>query len=189
MALEITFISAERLPDALARLEKIIEESFIKAGQAFKEIREGRIYREVDPTFEAYCHRRWSVGRNYVNKLIRSSDIAIELGTQGTQMSEHAVRELIPLSDAEMRKEVVQSVLEKNPNPTREEVRIAVEEKLIQTKPADDPKVQKIVQKRQKSIATAEKAFSKWWNGFASEYSNLPLYQLEEMAIRVIQNH
>jgi hypothetical protein len=35
--------------------------SFREAGEALRDIRDRRLYRETHPTFEAYCRERWGM--------------------------------------------------------------------------------------------------------------------------------
>ena len=68
----------------LIQLENQIEQaaqSFVTLGCALKAIRDGKLYRETDKTFESYCKNRWGIGRNFANKTIAASDVAIILGT------------------------------------------------------------------------------------------------------------
>ena len=68
----------------LAELETQIQQaaqSFQILGNALKAIRDGKLYRETDKTFESYCQNRWGIGRNFANKTIAASEVAIILGT------------------------------------------------------------------------------------------------------------
>jgi hypothetical protein len=70
----------------LAELETQIKDAFYRAGQALKEIRDWRLYRNQYPTFEDYCLDRWGIARNYANKLIAASDVVQNLSTIGTHI-------------------------------------------------------------------------------------------------------
>jgi hypothetical protein len=68
----------------LAELEIQIKDAFYRAGQALKEIRDWRLYRNHYATFEDYCQDKWEIARNYANKLIAASDVVQNLSTIGT---------------------------------------------------------------------------------------------------------
>ena len=60
----------------LATLEREIDsavKSFITAGNALREIRDGRLYQETHETFEAYCKERWSFSRPRAYQLIEAA--------------------------------------------------------------------------------------------------------------------
>jgi hypothetical protein len=62
----------------LIRLESEIEwaaKSFVHIGAALQKIRDGKLYRETDGTFEEYCKNRWQMGRNLCYKLIAASEV------------------------------------------------------------------------------------------------------------------
>lgn len=70
--------------ERLRKLELAVAEgisSFVVVGEALKEIRDARLYRESHKTFEKYVDEKWSMGRNYANKLIASADVSKALGT------------------------------------------------------------------------------------------------------------
>ena len=52
---------------------------FIQTGEALATIRDGRLYRETHPSFEAYCSERWSLSRNYAHRLIQASGVITNL--------------------------------------------------------------------------------------------------------------
>jgi hypothetical protein len=56
-----------------AELEAIIEQgqkTFLKVGNALLEIRDARLYRDEQSTFEDYCQIRWNFGRVRAHQLI-----------------------------------------------------------------------------------------------------------------------
>lgn len=64
--------------DRLQRLEAIVEEgltTFIRVGNALREIRDRRLYRETHDSFNAYCQDRWGIGRHYAYRQIRASAV------------------------------------------------------------------------------------------------------------------
>lgn len=65
----------------LARHEKTIAEgmkTFKSVGLALVAIRDGRLYRETHPTFEAYLASRWGISRGRAYQLVDAARIASE---------------------------------------------------------------------------------------------------------------
>jgi hypothetical protein len=65
-------------PNGLAECEQVIEQglkSFTEVGIALMTIRDGRLYRDSYPTFEAYCEHRWGFTRQRAHQLISSSEV------------------------------------------------------------------------------------------------------------------
>ncbi len=74
----MTAISHEKT--RLDELEIVIQngmKSFYSMGEALKEIRDNRYYKEVlgFDNFEDYCSERWNIERNYAYKLISASEV------------------------------------------------------------------------------------------------------------------
>lgn len=68
----------------LTQLETTIAngmETFIDVGNALKQIRDERLYREGYETFDEYTKERWGWGKSYANNLIRVSDVDNNLAT------------------------------------------------------------------------------------------------------------
>jgi hypothetical protein len=81
----------------LERCEEIIESGlaqFVAVGKALARVRNLGLYREDYGSFETYCRRRWQMGRSYANKLISSSVVVQNLGTDVP---------ILPASEAEAR--------------------------------------------------------------------------------------
>jgi hypothetical protein len=107
----VHFQCSMTLPNArqnrATELEAIIEravteamDAFVRVGRALKEIRDDRLYKELDYTsFEEYCRERWNFGRNFANKAIRASVAADLVGTSGTQIGYKQALELASLLD------------------------------------------------------------------------------------------
>jgi hypothetical protein len=75
----------------LGQLERIIERGiseFISVGKALAEVRSSRLYREWYSTFEAYCRERFALARSSVDGLIRSTETALLLASNGAQIPE-----------------------------------------------------------------------------------------------------
>jgi hypothetical protein len=61
---------------ALDRHETVIERgqrTFVEVGLALRAIRDGRLYREQDSTFDAYLRRRWGFSRQRAHQLITAA--------------------------------------------------------------------------------------------------------------------
>lgn len=98
-------------PDRLAVLEAQVErglrraeEGVIEAGDAFREIRDARVYRQTHSTWEAYCRDRFGIGRNYADKIIRAAAYAAEMGT-AVPKTERALRTLQALGSEKPKQE------------------------------------------------------------------------------------
>jgi hypothetical protein len=88
----------------LEALERVVGKSlgsFIEAGQALLEIRDGRLYRESHASFEDYCRERWELGARRAYQLIDATAVAqIVCTTVHTYpANERQVRELAALRD------------------------------------------------------------------------------------------
>jgi hypothetical protein len=98
----------------LARYEETIGaglETFYSVGAALAAIRNERLYRETDRTFEEYCRRRWGIGRRHANRLVQSAEVVREItetaadpdGAHGPQTARQA-RELARVPEGERAK-------------------------------------------------------------------------------------
>ena len=59
--------------------EEVIErnlKAFMETGDALATIRDGRLYRATDASFEAYCRRKWNLSRPYAYELMDAAEIA-----------------------------------------------------------------------------------------------------------------
>ena len=104
----------------LADLESKIKydvSGFFRMDEAFKEIKDKKLYRTIDKrTFDNYCQYEWGFGRNYVNKLITAVSVMKDLGTIVPKpANESHVRELAVLESADDRKTVWQNVIDTAP--------------------------------------------------------------------------
>lgn len=86
----------------LERCEVVIRQglqTFIEVGQALLTIRDKRLYRSEFKTFEEYCNERWSMGRNYINRLISATEVISNLVPRGTILpkNEYEARPLTKL--------------------------------------------------------------------------------------------
>lgn len=68
----------------LRKLESIVAEgisSFVVVGEALKEIRDGKLYREAYKTFERYVDEKWGLVRQRAYQLIDAADAKANLST------------------------------------------------------------------------------------------------------------
>ncbi len=99
--------------------------AFIKVGHALREIKARKLYLVEYDSFEAYTEARHGIKKRYANDLIRSSEVAQDLGAIAPKIpaTESQARELAKLPDAD-RQEVWQEVIEKS---EKEEIPITAE--------------------------------------------------------------
>jgi hypothetical protein len=96
--------------DRLKHLENIIANNqyrFYEIGQALKEIRDSRLYKQVlFTTFEAYARDRWDIGRSQAYRLINAYSVIGNLSPIGDRLpgNETQTRPLVPLAPPEQRK-------------------------------------------------------------------------------------
>jgi len=89
------------LSTRLAKCEATIEAglmTFLDVGNAIREIRDDRLYRESYSTFEEYCRERWDWSRRHANRHIDAAKTAEILGPIGPISNEAQARELAPLA-------------------------------------------------------------------------------------------
>lgn len=103
----------------LVELERTIEaglKTFVDVGNALLEIRDGKLYRGTDGTFEEYCGNRWSLTSVQAKRLIDGAIIATNIEPTGSKIvSESHLRPLKNLRPDEQR-EVYQRAVETAPN-------------------------------------------------------------------------
>jgi hypothetical protein len=86
----------------LAELEQVVDrglQTFLEVGQALREIRDSRLYREDYSTFEAYLDERWGMSRSRGYRLIDAAAVAELVSPMGDIPNERQARELVPLLD------------------------------------------------------------------------------------------
>ena len=88
--------------DQLVTYEQVIAtglQTFVTVGTALLAIREGRLYRQSHPTFEAYCQARWGMVPQHANRLIAASEVVRNLEPIGSiPASESQIRPLTRLA-------------------------------------------------------------------------------------------
>lgn len=85
----------------LLELENQIKQaaqSFQILGNALKDIRDKKLYREISKTFECYCQNRWSISRSFADRVIAAFDVAMILTPTGVKnLNERHCRPLTKL--------------------------------------------------------------------------------------------
>ena len=95
--------------ERLLALETLIgrnQECFYKIGQALKEIRDNRLYKQaLFESFEAYTWKRWDMGKSHAYRLIKSYEVIYNLSPIGDKLpaNESQVRPLTQLDSIEQR--------------------------------------------------------------------------------------
>jgi hypothetical protein len=93
--------------------------TFYAVGDALREVREKRYYREEFPTFESYCSERWGIKRAQASRLIGSAEVIDNLSPNGQlPTSERQARELVPY-EAEVQQAIWNVVTSTAPKGTR----------------------------------------------------------------------
>lgn len=146
MSTDLTTVDRSRL----RALEKVVDEgvaTFVKVGQALKEIRDTKLYRGTHKSFEAYIEDRWEMSRPRAYQLIESAEVGGNLSTSGRQKlaSERQARELAK-APPEQQEEIWEEVTESTEKPTAKDVKKAVERRKatvdetdeVTTEPADE---------------------------------------------------
>jgi hypothetical protein len=113
----------------------------VEVGNAIREIRDSRLYRERYATFEDYCRERWGWGRNYVNKQVVAADTAALVGTNVPIANEAQARALAPLAreDPEAARAVWAEAVEEAKRRGRRPTAAGVRERVAARGDAPDP--------------------------------------------------
>lgn len=123
----------------LTELESIIEQglqTFYDVGKALDEIREQKLYRETDHTFEAYCRNKWSIARRTAYQFIDAAKVMENLAEADNKPTkERQVRPLTKLPP-ELQAQIWQEALESasNGKPTGAAVQRLVDKYLSSEK-------------------------------------------------------
>lgn len=86
MTQELALTSTEKT--RLRDCEHSIRESYINVGNALREIRDSKLYRESHKTFQHYCEERWGYKKSAVYRLINSREIVDNLVEKCPQFGE-----------------------------------------------------------------------------------------------------
>lgn len=87
--------------DRLGELETVIERgltTFVEVGNAIREIRDSRLYKDSHDTFEKYCRERWGWSRRHANRQIEAANTVEILGPTGPNPNERQIRAIAPLA-------------------------------------------------------------------------------------------
>jgi hypothetical protein len=122
--------------DRLGELEVVIERgltTFVEVGNAIREIRDSKLYKESHGTFEDYCRERWGWSRVHAHRQMEAANTA-ELLPIGNIPNEAVARELAPLKgDPETMNrvwgDVVEEARQTGEGVTAEKVRARVQER------------------------------------------------------------
>jgi hypothetical protein len=82
-------------------LEETIEQgltTFVEVGNAIREIRDERLYRDEYHSFEDYCQKRWGWSRVHAHRHIEAANTSELLPMGNTPKNERQARELAPLA-------------------------------------------------------------------------------------------
>jgi hypothetical protein len=104
-----------------ARLEKFETtirshfESFRLAGEALQSIRDSRLYRETNATFEDYCRVKWEMSKTQANRLIAAAKVVENISTVAPRevtehLTESVIRSLAALDPKDQKKAFRQAV-------------------------------------------------------------------------------
>jgi regulator of replication initiation timing len=130
----------------LTQLESIVEQglqTFYEVGKALEEIRDQKLSRETERTFEAYCRNKWNIAKRTAYQLIDAAQVMENLAEiEGSKpTNERQVRPLAKL-DPELQIKIWEEALElaTNGKPTGASVKRLVDKHLSsdeeQTKPS-----------------------------------------------------
>jgi hypothetical protein len=112
----LTAAETTRLTDLERRIERT-HMSFVDAGEALREIRDGRLYRAIHGTFDEYCEARWGLTRSQGHRLIAAAEVvtAIRMSPIGDILpaTETQARELTRLEDPEQQVKAWERVIER----------------------------------------------------------------------------
>lgn len=98
-AVDVQITLSEVEQARLRHKERLIERGVQQVGEALRDIRDERLYRETHGTFEAYCQARWNITPQHANRQIAAAEVAEVLEPLGSTISERQARELAPLRD------------------------------------------------------------------------------------------
>jgi hypothetical protein len=154
----------EEITTRLTDLEGVIERglaTFIEVGQALREIRDSRLYRERYSTFEDYCRERWEFNDRRASQLIAAAEVSTTVGTSEipAPANEAVARELAPLrGDPERLRDVWARAVERGEGrPTALDVMAVKAEMAPEPEPGPGkPGVRKLGQHRKTYRAAVE---------------------------------
>ena len=109
----------------LEQLETIIKDGYYRQGEAFKEIRDTRLYLLDYESFDAYCKAKWGHNRAWADRLIAAAKVAGDIkqidpngSIPKNESQARALKKLTP----EVQKSVLAELAENNSSITTREV-------------------------------------------------------------------
>lgn len=132
------------LADCEQRIERGLR-SFVDIGQALAEIRDGRLYKGTHESFEAYCHERWDIGRDYADRMIAGASVVLTIVSNGlpAPTKESQARALVAVPEAQ-RADVWRKAVERtNGKPTAKAVEDVLAERAAPAQPERAPRAAK----------------------------------------------
>jgi DNA N-6-adenine-methyltransferase (Dam). len=107
----LTSIERSRLAELESKIEAGLQ-TFVDVGLALLEIRDNKLYRETNRTFEGYCREQWGFSRNYANKIIAAAEVVENLGTivpilPATESQARPLAQLEPVTQREVWQQAV----------------------------------------------------------------------------------
>ena len=113
-----------------SRINQAAQSFFVEAGDAFRLIRDQRLYKNSYSDFDAYCRERWGYNKRYVNRLCKGAEAWHELEVSDRfsilPTSERQVRELSRVEPEQRIEAWVEAVESSVGQPTVTEVQQAV---------------------------------------------------------------
>ncbi|MFH5806659.1 hypothetical protein [Alienimonas sp. DA493] len=141
----LTKTEAERLEACEAAIGRSFA-ALCDAAAAWKEIRDGRLYRRSFDRFEDYCERKWGFSKTHVNRVIAAGEVAKGLETTpvgAIPLGERHLRELGRLPEDVRVNALSEAAEESDGRPTAEKIREVGARyapfKATATKPAQPP--------------------------------------------------
>tara|TARA_R110002073_G_scaffold177188_9_gene335141 strand:+ start:4058 stop:4912 length:855 start_codon:yes stop_codon:yes gene_type:complete len=110
----MSFVITQGEAERLKKLERIVDKgkrTFIEVGNALKELRDGKLYRQTHRTFESYCEERFGFKRQQAYRFIEASEVVENVSHGGQISSERAARE-VAKAPPEKQQEVVTKAIE-----------------------------------------------------------------------------
>lgn len=138
---------------------------FLEVGTALMKVRDGKLYRQSHPNFEAYCREKWDIGRDRAEQLCKAASVVETLPTiVGKPKKESQARELSKIDDPEVRAEIWEEAVAEaseesdgERQPTAKQVRAAVNKRKT---PSPAKPVDKTPQWLREGIMHVQKAFA-----------------------------
>lgn len=105
---------------SLEELETVIESgklAYIAVGNALREIRDRKLYRQTHKTFEVYCRERWDLCRSSAYDYIKAANVGTTLQSQGEEAPEDVKAALAVVEPPKKVKAQVPEIEEPTPVP------------------------------------------------------------------------